>query len=419
MVYYFRKLYFFEGVRYIMGKNMEKELFLAKEAAQKADRSKREFFSRMSHEIRTPMNAIIGMTHIAKNTKDSQKIVYCLDKIDEASKQLLAVINNILDMSDIEAYELELYDEEFDLTEMLMYIAQTINESAAQKKQNMRLYVDGPVPRFIVGDKERIEQVIVNLLSNSVKFTPLNGNIQLRVYKSGQSGLYAKLLFEVVDDGIGIAKQKQALLFDSFEQADSGISRRYDGTGLGLYIIRHIVELMKGTIWVDSVPGEGSKFSFTIEALEGKKTAEKQSGYLFDKYNNAEEEPARQAEGRVIMEQDAIYAVVHVKEGLKRLMNNKKLYLTLLRSFKGKQMVEECIKGIDEDDSNRALQGAHALKGVAANLGLVPLQKAAGQLEELLKNNQDAKSLKPVLLQELDRVTEAIQQLISNEELIK
>jgi signal transduction histidine kinase len=245
------------------------EMLRAKEEAEKASSAKSEFLANMSHEIRTPMNAIIGMTHIAKTSADPERKDYCLEKIENASAHLLGVINDILDMSKIEANKLELSNAEFAFEKMLIRVSNVVDFRVAEKFQNFFIKTDHTIPGFIISDEQRLSQVITNLLSNAIKFTPDRGTITLRTHKLEEQAGFCVLKFEVQDTGIGITEEQRGRLFKSFEQADSGISRRFGGTGLGLAISKRIVEMMGGTIWVESEPGKGSTFIFTIRAVVG------------------------------------------------------------------------------------------------------------------------------------------------------
>lgn len=248
---------------------LEKELVAAKELAERSSMAKGEFLSRMSHEMRTPLNAIIGMTSIAKSSNELEKKVYCLQKIEDASNHLLGVINDILDMSKIEANKFELSSEEFVFEKMLMRVVNVVNYRIDEKEQNFIINVDKDVPYALIADEQRLAQVMTNLLANAVKFTPEKGLISLFARKVAEEDDICTLEVEISDTGIGISPEQQAKLFTSFEQADGSISRKFGGTGLGLAISRSIIELMGGEIWVRSEVGQGSTFGFTIQARKG------------------------------------------------------------------------------------------------------------------------------------------------------
>ena len=239
--------------------------------AEAANQAKSHFLSTMSHEMRTPMSAIIGMTTIGKNAGDIEHKNYAFNKIEDASTHLLGIINDVLDMSKIEANRLELSPIEFNFEKMLQKIITVIKFRIDEKRQRLSLKVDGKIPPFIVGDDQRLSQVILNLLSNAVKFTPEQGEIGLDVSFSCEKEGVCELLFKITDNGIGISPGQQEKLFDMFVQAESDISREYGGTGLGLAISKRIVELMDGRIWVESELGKGARFFFTAPVTRGDK----------------------------------------------------------------------------------------------------------------------------------------------------
>ena len=245
------------------------DLIASKEAAEAVSKAKSEFLARMSHEIRTPMNAIIGMTSIAQDSDDVERKEYCLDKISSASKHLLGVINDILDMSKIEANKFEISAEEFDFEKMLMSITNMVGFRMDEKNHNFQVHYDPAIPHNVISDEQRLSQVIVNLLSNSVKFTPEYGTISLEVKCVKTDGMNFQLRFTISDSGIGISPEQQGKLFSSFEQADGSISRKFGGTGLGLAISKRIIELMGGQIKVESELGKGTKMIFDIIAHRG------------------------------------------------------------------------------------------------------------------------------------------------------
>ncbi|MDR2669484.1 MAG: response regulator [Desulfovibrio sp.] len=241
----------------------------AREMAERASTAKSDFLSNMSHEIRTPLNAIIGMTSIAKSSPLLERKEYCLDRIEDASRHLLGIINDILDMSKIEANKFVLSPEDFNVENMLRKVSDVVNFKVAEKQQNLFVNIDRNIPRILHGDDQRLAQVITNLLSNAVKFTPESGSIRVGAVLEQDEDTHCTLLVRVADTGIGISEEQQARIFSSFVQAESGTSRKFGGTGLGLAISKRIVEMMGGRIWVESEADKGSTFSFTVRLEKG------------------------------------------------------------------------------------------------------------------------------------------------------
>jgi signal transduction histidine kinase/CheY-like chemotaxis protein len=241
--------------------------------AQNASRAKSDFLANMSHEMRTPMNAIIGMAAIAAKAADVEKKDYCLKKIESASAHLLGIINDILDMSKIEADKIELSPVEFSFEDALRKAVSVVNFRAGEKQQELTVRLDRDIPDTLIGDDQRLIQVITNLLSNAVKFTPEHGLLCCEARLAEMKAGWYNIEISVSDTGIGITPEQQSRLFSSFEQADGSISRKFGGTGLGLAISRRIVEMMGGRIWVESEPGRGSTFTFTIRMRGGQARA--------------------------------------------------------------------------------------------------------------------------------------------------
>jgi len=246
----------------------------AKEKADAESKQKSAFLANMSHEIRTPMNAIIGMTYIGKASGDLPRKDYCLDKIENASQHLLGVINDILDMSKIEANMFELSYEEFAFEKMLQRVISIVGFRADEKKQNLSVHIDKSIPRTLIGDDQRLAQVITNLLGNAVKFTPEGGSIKLDTRFLNEEEGVNTVQITIKDNGIGISAEQQKQLFRSFQQADSGTSRKFGGSGLGLVISKNIIELMGGKIELTSDLGKGSLFTFSFKAKSGAKKAQ-------------------------------------------------------------------------------------------------------------------------------------------------
>lgn len=238
--------------------------FEAIKQAKHAGDAKTRFLANLSHEIRTPMNAILGMAKIAEGTDDKDEVKKCIRQIDSSSQHLLTLINDVLDISKVEEGKLSLAHNPFSLNEMLEMLLNNITPGANAKNQNFVIEKDNKITDMLLGDSLRLSQVIINMLSNAIKFTPENGRIELHIMELKKDANKILLMFTVTDTGIGISEDKLESIFNPFEQADTSTSRKYGGTGLGLAISKRIVELMGGQIIVDSEIDKGSKFSFNI-----------------------------------------------------------------------------------------------------------------------------------------------------------
>lgn len=245
-------------------KRHEKELYDAKIAAEKANEAKSDFLSIMSHEIRTPLNAIIGLTYIMEQENDMASCHTNLDFLKKSSKNLLHLINNILDFNKIEKGKVILEETPFDYIDLIQDIIKSLDYKAKENQDIILLNADANfIPDFI-GDPLRISQIITNLLSNAIKFTK-NGNIEIKITTLDKNDTHITFKTEIIDSGIGIDLSKFVTLFDKFSQFDSSTSREYGGSGLGLVITKNLLNLFQSEIQISSETGKGCNFSFILK----------------------------------------------------------------------------------------------------------------------------------------------------------
>jgi signal transduction histidine kinase/DNA-binding response OmpR family regulator len=315
----------------------EKSLIIQKEKeeadfqrkrAEASEQFKQLFLANMSHEIRTPMNAIVGMTNLLLDEPQPPKNLRYLNAIKHSSDNLLVVINDILDLSKIEAGKLKIEKTPFDIIAQLNQLQELFEQKVIDKKLKFDIKISPDVPRNIMGDPHRIYQVLVNLLNNAIKFTP-KGGVALHITLIPSN----ELCFTIKDTGIGIAKTKINSIFESFTQAETKTTRQYGGTGLGLAIAKHLVELMEGTIKVKSALGKGSEFIFSLPLVETRKqTIQEKSKTTLSNLGK------RLTSIRVLLAEDNEYNQIVAVESLKKFIpkvrivlaqNGKKALLTL------------------------------------------------------------------------------------------
>ncbi len=245
-----------------------RELEMEKERAEYSERVKEQFLANMSHEIRTPMNAILGMTRLLLEKEPRADQLKYLNSIKHASDNLLVIINDILDLSKIEAGKINLESIPFDIRNEIKSVFETMKVNADDKNLELKTDIESAIPKTIIGDPYRLSQILLNLTGNAIKFTE-KGSVTIKTTAKSKADKVL-LTFSVIDTGIGIAKDKLDYIFDMFTQETSSTTRKFGGTGLGLAICKKLIELQGGEISVDSEAGKGSVFSFTLPFAIGK-----------------------------------------------------------------------------------------------------------------------------------------------------
>lgn len=370
-----------KNYNYELEKTIQKrtgEFLEAKEEAEKANKTKSMFLANMSHEIRTPMNAVIGLTNLLLKTRLTVKQKDYLNKIDNSAKNLLGIINDILDFSKIEAGKMNIEKTDFNLDDILNNIITIVGIKAEEKGLELILDIGENVPRNLNGDPLRISQILLNLTNNATKFTD-KGKVTIKCEYTPLKRNNVLLFFSVIDTGIGLSVKQKKNLFSSFHQGDITTTRRYGGTGLGLTISKKLVEMMGGEIKVESSPGEGSTFSFSVNCEVIKKVRENFVTSI--NYKSVIKETSEKSSKILLVEDNEI---------------NQQVAKEILSS-----------QGFDVDIANSGIEAISIINRKSYDLVLMDLQMPdmdGFETTQIIRLNQDFESL-PIIAMTADAMT--------------